>query len=136
MLCREKLAGALPPGSHGTTFGGNPLASAVALSVLDEIEKQDLVKHCRELGEYLSGRLDELARVHDEVDCARGQGLLQALVLREDVDARETLVELRERGVLVTLAGGQAIRLSPPLIIQKHELDEGLEAISQVLGGS
>jgi acetylornithine/succinyldiaminopimelate/putrescine aminotransferase len=103
---------------------------------LDEIEKQDLVKHCRELGEYLSGRLDELARVHDEVDCARGQGLLQALVLREDVDARETLVELRERGVLVTLAGGQAIRLSPPLIIQKHELDEGLEAISQVLGGS
>jgi acetylornithine/N-succinyldiaminopimelate aminotransferase len=136
MLCREKLAGALPPGSHDTTFGGNPLASAVALSVLDEIEKQDLVKHCRELGEYLSGRLDELARVHDEVDCARGQGLLQALVLREDVDARETLVELRERGVLVTLAGGQAIRLSPPLIIQKHELDEGLEAISQVLGGS
>jgi acetylornithine/N-succinyldiaminopimelate aminotransferase len=136
MLCREELSGALPPGSHGTTFGGNPLASAVALAVLDEIEKQDLITHCRELGAYLSGRLEEIAARYEQVECARGQGLLQALVLREEADAREKLVELRERGVLVTLAGGRAIRLSPPLIIQKSELDAGLETIIQVIGGA
>lgn len=135
MLCRERLAGALPPGSHGTTFGGNPLASAVALAVLDEIEQRGLVAHVQKLGEYLSGRLEEIARAHEEVESARGQGLLQALVLREGVDAREVLVRLRERGVLVTLAGPRALRLSPPLIIQRNELDEGLEAISAILGG-
>jgi acetylornithine/succinyldiaminopimelate/putrescine aminotransferase len=133
MLCTEKLSKALPPGSHGSTFGGNPLASSVALSVLDEIEAGSLISHAAGLGDYLAERLSDLAKRSSQVNCARGQGLLQALVLEEGIDARVLVSELREAGVLVTLAGARALRLSPALIITRTELDEGLEIIASVL---
>lgn len=136
MLCREELAGALPPGSHGSTFGGNPLASSVGLAVLAEVEAQGLVAHAATLGEYLHERLSELQARLPSVVAARGQGLLQALVLADSIDARSVVTELREAGVLVTVAGAQALRISPPLIITKEQLDEGLAILQAVLEGS
>lgn len=135
MLCTEKLAQALPPGSHGSTFGGNPLASAAALAVLEVIERDDLLNHATQMGEYLTGRLRELAQRRSNVVVAqRGQGLLQALVLREGIDPRQLMDRLREGGVLLTVAGGTALRFSPPLIIQRAELDEALAVVDRVLG--
>lgn len=134
MLCQEALANALPPGSHGSTFGGNPLASKVALAVLDEIEEKSLVAHARDLGQHLAERLERLAGRHASVSGARGQGLLQALVLHDDVDARSVVTQLREAGVLLTVAGGQALRFSPALIITREELDHGLDLVDRVLG--
>lgn len=135
MLCREELAGALPPGSHGSTFGGNPLASSVALAVLDEVEARGLVAHSAQVGEYLHERLDQFRAQYKAVVGARGQGLLQALVLDDSVDARGVVTQLRDAGVLVTVAGGQALRFSPPLIITKEQLDEGLASMEAVLEG-
>ncbi len=136
MLCRQKLENALPPGSHGTTFGGSPLASAAALAVLDVVEREGLVKKAEELGQTLLGRLRGLANKHEKsVVLARGRGLLQALVLRDDVDARGVMTTLRERGLLLTLAGGQALRISPALIVTAAQLDEGLAHLDAVLGG-
>ena len=133
MLCREEFAGALPPGSHGSTFGGNPLASSVALAVLDEVEARGLVAHSAQVGQYLHERLADFRMRYASVVSARGQGLLQALVLDDSVDAREVVTKLREAGVLVTVAGGQALRFSPPLIITREQLDEGLASLGTVL---
>ncbi|HEX6278031.1 MAG TPA: acetylornithine transaminase [Polyangiaceae bacterium] len=134
MLCRAALAEALPPGSHGSTFGGNPLASAAALAVLETLESDHLVSRARELGATLARGLSALASRHAKVvELARGRGLLQALVLREGVDARAVLGSLQERGLLLTLAGARALRFSPPLVVEPARIDEALGIVDGVL---
>jgi acetylornithine/N-succinyldiaminopimelate aminotransferase len=135
MLCKAFLEGALPPGSHGSTFGGNPLASAVARAVLARVESDGLVRRAAEMGEHLAGLLEAVARKHSRtVEQARGVGLLQALSLRPEVDTRAVIGNLREAGLLLTVAGGRALRFSPALNVEKSELDEGAEIVSRVLG--
>jgi acetylornithine/N-succinyldiaminopimelate aminotransferase len=135
MLTQEALAEALPPGSHGSTFGGNPLASAAAHAVLDAIEHDGLLEHTAELGAYLEQALHKLAAQHPRtVEGTRGRGLLRALLLKDSVDARDLLGRLQQAGVLLTIAGGQALRFSPPLVITRAELDEGLSVVDKVLG--
>lgn len=135
MLCRDALKGALPPGSHGSTFGGNPLASAAALAVLETLANENLLSKVSELGEYLA---KGLRRVHEQfpkltVDC-RGRGLLQAIVLADAIDARAVLSKLQESGLLLTVAGTQALRFSPPLVVSAGEIDESLSILTRVLG--
>jgi len=137
MLCKAALAEALPPGSHGSTFGGNPLASAAALAVLDVIENEGLLTAVQERGQELQQRLQALCTKYPkDVACARGRGLLQALVLKDHVDARAMMERLREAGVLVTVAGGQALRITPPLTITPAELGAALDIFDRVLGTS
>jgi acetylornithine/N-succinyldiaminopimelate aminotransferase len=134
MVCKKFLEEALPPGSHGSTFGGNPLASAAALAVLGVIEQDGLLAHVKQRGEELSALLAKtVAKFPKLVECARGRGLLQALVLREGVDARKVMTTLQESGVLLTIAGGQALRFSPPLIITRAELEEGVAMLERTL---
>ena len=134
MLCQKHLEGALPPGSHGSTFGGNPLASAVARAVLARIDADGLVEKARVNGEYLGGRLAELVQRHPKsAESSRGLGLLQALVLKPGIDARRLLDLLREGGVLLTVAGGCALRFSPALNIERSEIDEGVGCVDRVL---
>ncbi len=115
MLCTEALASALPAGSHGTTFGGNALASATALTVLDVIEREGLVQHVRRTGDYLDGKLQALCRKHPaKLVGTRGLGLLRAVELSGHLDAREILGPLRDAGLLLSIAGGSSLRLSPP----------------------
>jgi acetylornithine/N-succinyldiaminopimelate aminotransferase len=134
MVCRTALEGALPPGSHGSTFGGNALASAAALAVLETLESEGLLSRARTLGERLSAGLARLgARFASLVETTRGKGLLQALVLKPEIDARAMLVELQQAGLLVTIAGGQALRFSPPLTVSEPEIDEALGITERVL---
>jgi acetylornithine/N-succinyldiaminopimelate aminotransferase len=135
MLCKKELAEALPPGSHGSTFGGNPLASAAALAVLETIEKENLLQAARERGAQLAERLLQLGEKYPKlVASSRGTGLLQALVLKDDVDARSVMSKLQDAGVLVTIAGGQGLRFTPPLTITPAELDGALDVLDRVLG--
>jgi len=134
MVCKKFLEEALPPGSHGSTFGGNPLASAAALAVLDVLENDGLLAQVNQRGEELSQLLSKTASKFPKlVECTRGRGLLQALVLREGVDARKVMTSLQESGVLLTIAGGQALRFSPPLIITHAELSEGVALLERAL---
>ncbi|HYO95451.1 MAG TPA: acetylornithine transaminase [Polyangiaceae bacterium] len=134
MLCKQALAEALPPGSHGSTFGGNPLASAAALAVLEVLESDGLMQQARVRGDYLAARLRAVAeRQPQRVASARGRGLLQALVLAADVDARAVLGRAQDAGLLVTIAGGQALRFSPPLVVTEAQIDEGVAILEQVL---
>jgi acetylornithine/N-succinyldiaminopimelate aminotransferase len=136
MLCRQFLEGALPPGAHGSTFGGNPLASAAALAVLETLEDEGLSARSVERGHQLAKLLCGLVEKHPGVvESTRGMGLLQALVLKESVDARGVVEALRGRGLLVTVAGGQALRFTPPLIVTEAELEEGVGILDEVLGG-
>ncbi|MES1177769.1 MAG: acetylornithine/succinylornithine family transaminase [Myxococcales bacterium] len=134
MVCKKFLEEALPPGSHGSTFGGNPLASAAALAVLEVLENDGLLAQVNQRGEELSALLARTASKFPKlVECARGRGLLQALVLREGVDARKVMSALQEAGVLLTIAGGQALRFSPPLVISRAELEEGVQVLERAL---
>ena len=135
MLCKKELAEALPPGSHGSTFGGSPLASAAALAVLETIEKENLLQVVQARGAQLAERLLQLGKKYPKlVATSRGTGLLQALVLKDDVDARGVMSQLQDAGVLVTIAGGQGLRFTPPLTITSAELDGALDVLDKVLG--
>lgn len=134
MLCVRGLAQALPPGSHGSTFGGNPLASAAALAVMETLEKDGLIERAKTLGGFLSsGLLRIRERYPNHVSTSRGAGLLQALVLSDQVDARSVLGKLQEAGLLLTIAGGQALRFSPPLVTSEEEISEALAVVERVL---
>ncbi|HWQ14579.1 MAG TPA: aspartate aminotransferase family protein [Roseiflexaceae bacterium] len=122
--------GPLPQGSHGSTFGGNPLACAAARAALGYMRAHDLPRQAEEKGAYLMERLRalKLARVRE----VRGLGLLIGLELKERVQPH--LQALMERGVLALPAGPNVLRLLPPLVIEYSQLDTVIAAIDEVLG--
>jgi acetylornithine/N-succinyldiaminopimelate aminotransferase len=134
MLTTEKLAGALPPGSHGSTFGGNALACAASLAVLRILDEEKLVEGARAKGEALAEMLDGLARdLPDVCEGSRGDGLLRGLLLRQGFVARDVLPRVQEAGVLLTAAGERVLRFSPPLVVTTAELEEGVRAVRGAL---
>lgn len=119
----------LKPGVHGSTFGGNPLACAAANAVLDLFETERLDGRAAEMGRYLMERLQEInSPLIREV---RGQGLLVGVELK--IRAMEMVRGLMERGILTLTAGSTVLRLVPPLVITKEEIDQVVEAIVDVL---
>ena len=133
MLCTEEVARAFVPGTHASTFGGNPLACAAAVAVLEVLDEDRLIERGREAGRRLRAGLERVAEKHPE-RClgVRGRGLLLGLVLRSEAPA---LVErCRERGMLVSVVGGTVLRFAPPLIMGPAEIDEGLSILDAALG--
>jgi acetylornithine/LysW-gamma-L-lysine aminotransferase len=122
--------GALPQGSHGTTFGGGPLVCAAARAALRAMRDEDLPRQAAEKGAYLSAKLRALPL--PKVREVRGLGLLIGLELKERV--QPFLPALMERGVLALPAGPNVLRLLPPLVITYEQLDQVVEAIAAVLG--
>lgn len=129
LLTREPLAGALPPGSHGSTYGGNPLAAAAVLSVIAIVEEEGLLDEVRAKGAFLAEGLRQIARDYPQVcEGARGEGLLWGLVLRPGFQARNLVARACEAGYLIIGAGERVLRYAPPLVITEAQLREGLEA--------
>ncbi|HXU65614.1 MAG TPA: aminotransferase class III-fold pyridoxal phosphate-dependent enzyme, partial [Polyangia bacterium] len=132
MLANEEVAHGFEPGSHASTFGGNPFATAAALYIQHAIDDLKLLDHVREVGTHLGSSLLRLGeRRRPKTRGARGRGLLQGLVV--DIDPAEVVVKARARGLLLTVAGGNVIRLVPPLIVTKGEIDEAIEILDAVL---
>jgi len=129
----EHLAEALVPGTHASTFGGNPVACAAANVVVDTVSQPQFMTRVQNLGHQiiqdLSTRLAGLQRVEE----IRGRGLLIGIALTEP--AKPFVTELFARGVLTTVAGGNVLRLSPPLVISEEDLMTGLDQIVDVLMG-
>jgi acetylornithine aminotransferase len=114
------------PGSHGSTFGGNPVACAAALAVLDVLGAPGALDHVRTAGERLASAVTSWDL--PLVDHVRGRGLLRAIVLRAPV-AKHAEAAIRERGALVNAVSADALRLAPPLVITEAELSDGLTAV-------
>ncbi len=128
-IAMHESLGSLPLASHGTTFGGSPIACAAARAALHALREQDLPRQAAEKGAYLLGRLNDLPL--PRVRAVRGQGLLIGLELKERV--QPFLVTLMERGVLALPAGPNVLRLLPPLVITYAQLDAVVAAIAEVL---
>lgn len=132
LLMTTEVARAMPAGGHGTTFGGNPLACAAALAVLEEIEARDLIRHAEEVGTYFRQRL--AAVEPDRIREVRGLGLLIGVELKEKV--APVIAALREAGVLVINAGATVVRFVPPLVITKDQVDEVVEAFGAAMAAT
>lgn len=133
-LARGDAATTLVPGDHGSTFGGQPLACAAALAVLDVIEDEGLMEHAASVGAYLLDRLTALAAARpDRVQEARGLGLMVALELVRP-EARDVRDALFEHGVIVNAVGETVIRLVPPLVITEADCDCLVSALEAILG--
>ncbi|RKX34786.1 MAG: acetylornithine aminotransferase [Verrucomicrobia bacterium] len=128
----EKAADLFTPGSHGTTFGGTPLACAAALAVLDVLDEEGVLERVRENGAHLLEQLEGLGRRYpDQLEGVRGLGYMVGLQLKSD--PVPVLVSLREKGLLALSAGGNVVRLLPPLTVSRAELDEAVALIAGVL---
>ena len=127
----SKLANVFQPGKHGTTFGGNPLACAVALEVHRIIEDEDLLANAAKMGARLQGHLRRLN--HPSIKEVRGLGLMVGVVLARPV--KELLPILQDQGLLALAAGEKVLRLVPPLNIQEQEIDRGAEILAAVFAG-
>jgi acetylornithine/N-succinyldiaminopimelate aminotransferase len=133
MLTTESIAAALVPGTHGSTFGGNPLAAACACAVLDELTDGGVIERSRETGRHLGERLAELAQRlgPERVVEARGAGLLRGIQLPGP--AAGAIARCREQGALVLPAGPDVVRIAPALNIPRDVLDLGLAALERAL---
>lgn len=121
-----------PPGSHGSTFGGNPLACVAALATLDLLE-EGLMENAARVGGQLQDGLREIAATHPEVTDVRGIGLMLALEFKTPEGAAKLVQSAFERGLLLLTAGTRAVRLSPPLVLNRDEAATGLEIIAESL---
>ena len=120
------------PGDHGSTFGGNPLGSAIARASLRVIFEEDLPRRADELGRWFMGQLRAMASPH--VQEVRGRGLLIGVEIKESSGtARPYCEALRERGILAKETHGQVIRFAPPLVIEREVLEDALEDIRAIL---
>lgn len=128
VVCGPKLQDVLTPGSHGTTFGGQPLACAVARSVLQVFREEKLCLHAREMGALLCDLLRPVVEENDRITALRGQGLLQGLVI--DRPAKELEQLLAERGLLTICTAGNVIRMLPPLNVTPDQIREAAAIIS------
>jgi len=131
ILGSARVADALQPGDHGTTFGGGPLACRIALEVLDVIEEEGLLEHVTRMGTYLISGLRKLAVSHPTIGDVRGKGLMVGAVL--GTAARPAVEALLKGGVLANAAHETVLRLLPPFVISLRDIDEFLETLDHVL---
>jgi acetylornithine/N-succinyldiaminopimelate aminotransferase len=136
ILLGEHLAGSLPPGTHGSTFGGNALASAAARTVLRVIDEERLMQNALARGEQLAAGLRRLVEKHPKLAVGeRGRGLLRGLILAPGLEPRALLAATVEHGLLLTAAGSNVLRFTPPLVVTAAQIDEGLARVDAALAG-
>jgi ornithine--oxo-acid transaminase len=118
------------PGSHGSTFGGYPLAMAVGIAAMEVLEEEGLADNARELGKVFREKVGKIKC--DKVVEVRGKGLLNAVVFEEGFEAWNVCVSLKEAGLLAKQTHGNIIRFAPPLVITREELEKGIDIIEAV----
>ncbi len=122
----------LEPGDHASTFGGNPLAGAAVSAMFDIFKERDIPAHVNEIALYLELKLEELKKSYPFITDRRGLGLLQGLELSPDVPAAEVAAKALDVGLIVITAGGNVVRLIPPLVIEREHVDEMIEKLGRV----
>lgn len=133
VLCTEEAARAIHAGMHGTTFGGGPLACAVAVAVIDAIENKGLLKHVTEVGDYFQDQLRDLATRHESIVDVRGKGLMIAAELDSAELAKLTVAEMLKQHIVINCTSETVLRFLPPFILQKSHVDTAIAALDAIL---
>ncbi len=132
ICANEKFASAFKPGDHGTTFGGNPLSTRAGLVVLDELLNNGVLENAKSVGIYLIDRLNELKDKKNIIKEVRGAGLICGVEFNEPI-GRDITAKLRDNGILVGAVGDSTLRIVPPLIVTKDDIDILVNKLEEVL---
>lgn len=132
VLADDEIMMCIKPGEHGSTYGGNPLACAVAKTALEVIKDENLEENAMLMGNYFRKKMNDLAKESDLVNLIRGKGLLNALVIHDSEDSStgwDICLKMKEKGLIAKPTHGNIIRFAPPLVINKKEIDESCQII-------
>ena len=132
MLCTDKAASAFTPGMHGTTFGGGPLACAVAIAVIDTMKQDNILAHIREVGGYFKERLEWLRLRHDCVTEVRGMGLMLGLELDSAELAKRAAATMMEHHIIINRTSETVLRFLPPYILERKHVDTAIAALDGI----
>ena len=136
VLANDEVMSVIRPGNHGSTFGGNPLACAVAIAALEVVVEEKLAKNAFELGELFRSEMEKLIEQTALVRLVRGKGLLNAIVINDTEDsstAWDICMALKENGLLAKPTHGNIIRFAPPLVMTKDQMLDCIDIISKTL---
>lgn len=136
VLANDDVMNVIKPGQHGSTFGGNPVACAVAMAALDVIKDENLAENAEKLGNLFRRKMDDYIRSSSIVNLVRGKGLLNAIVINDSEDsstAWEICMKLKENGLLAKPTHGNIIRFAPPLVMNEEQLLECVSIIEKTL---
>jgi ornithine--oxo-acid transaminase len=136
VLANDNVMNVIRPGNHGSTFGGNPVAAAVAIAALEVVKEEDLAQKAFDLGELFRAEINKYIETSNIVNLVRGKGLLNAIVINDDEDsdtAWNICLALRDNGLLAKPTHGNIIRLAPPLVMTKEQLLDCVSIITKTL---
>jgi acetylornithine aminotransferase/acetylornithine/N-succinyldiaminopimelate aminotransferase len=132
VLCTEEVSHAFHAGMHGTTFGGGPLACAVACAVIDTIEQDNILANVTEVGDYFQAQLRALAQRHEAIVDVRGKGLMVAAELDSAELAKLTVAEMLKRKILINCTSDTVLRFLPPFILKRGHVDTAIQALDEI----
>ncbi|MDP2161151.1 MAG: ornithine--oxo-acid transaminase [Flavobacterium sp.] len=136
VLANDEIMNVIKPGQHGSTFGGNPLAAAVATAAMEVVAEEKLAQNARKLGKLFRAKLNDYIKTSTIVSLVRGKGLLNAIVINDDEEsstAWEICMKLAENGLLAKPTHGNIIRFAPPLVMTEIQLLDCVSIITQTL---
>ena len=136
VLASDEVMLCIKPGEHGSTFGGNPLACAVAIAALEVVRDENLAENAQRLGEIFRERMRGLQAKSNHVSLVRGKGLLNAIVIKPMTDgstAWDVCIRLKDNGLLAKPTHGDIIRFAPPLVITEEQLHECCDIIERTV---
>jgi len=132
MLATDRVAAAFVPGSHASTFGGNPLGMAAGLAVMEVLLKEGVLENCKKTGSYLLEKLNELKKPHSIIKEVRGKGLIIGMEL--SVEGEDIVKKCMDKGVLINCTCGNILRFVPPLIVTAEDVDMVVNVLDEVMG--
>jgi ornithine--oxo-acid transaminase len=136
VLANDAIMNVIQPGNHGSTFGGNPIAAAVAIAALGVVSDENLAENADKLGEIFRTELTEFCKNNSLVESVRGKGLLNAILINDSEDsstAWDICIKLRDNGLLAKPTHGNIIRFAPPLVMNEEQLRECIEIIKKTI---
>ncbi|MFO7153561.1 MAG: acetylornithine transaminase [Caldicoprobacter oshimai] len=132
IIAKESVASAFEPGSHGSTFGGNPLACSASIAVLTTLLQEGLIERCAEVGNYFKQKLNALKDRYHFIKDVRGKGLMLGMELDPSVPGKEVVNAALSEGYIINCAGHNTLRFVPPLVITKQEIDGLVDTLDKI----
>jgi acetylornithine/N-succinyldiaminopimelate aminotransferase len=133
MLCTESAASAFTPGMHGTTFGGGPLACAVAIAVIDTMQQENVLANIHDVGGFFKSELEGLKAKHDCVTDVRGMGLMLGIELNSADLAKRVATQMMERRIIINRTSETVLRFLPPFILERKHVETAISALDELL---